>query len=87
MFFRLARGNVPTYVALLWIASLMCIVADMLPKSAEQVTARKLDCLSEARKVDNVARECLAAPSGNEKCEKRFPRVRWLFPNGLVMNQ
>lgn len=87
MFFRLARCNVSTYVALLWIASLMCIVADMLPKSAEQVAARKLDCLSEAKKVNNVAHECLTAPSGNEMCEKRYPRVRWLFPNGLVMNQ
>ena len=85
--FRLARSNVPTYVALLWIAGLMCIVADMFPKRAEQVAARKPDCLSEAKKVNNVALECLATPAGNEKCEKRYPRVRWLFPYGLVMNQ
>ena len=34
------------------------------------------DSLSEAKKVNNVAHECLAAPSGNEKRGKRFPRVR-----------
>ena len=53
-----------------------CIVADMLPKNAEQVAARMPDGFSEAKKVNNVAHECLAAPSGNEKCGKRFPRVR-----------
>lgn len=40
----------PTYVALLWIANLKCIVADMLPKSVEQVAARMLDNFSEAKK-------------------------------------
>ena len=63
-------------MALLWIANLKCIAVDMLPKSAEQVAARMRDSLSEAKKVNNVVDECLAAPSGNEKCENRFPRVQ-----------
>ncbi len=57
--------------------ALKCIVADMLTKSSEQVAARKLDGYSEAKKVNNAARESLVAPSGNEKSEKRFPRVRY----------
>ena len=57
--------------------ALKCIVADMLTKSAEQIAARRLDGFSEAKKVNNVARESLVAPSGNEKSEKRFPRVRY----------
>ncbi len=31
MHLRLARSNVHNYVVLLWIASLKCTVADMLP--------------------------------------------------------
>ena len=48
----------------------------MLPKNAEQVAARMPDNLFGSEKGKYVAHECLAAPSGNEKCGKRFPRVR-----------
>ena len=67
MHFRLARSNVPTYLVLLWIASLKCIVADMHPQNAEQVAARMLDSFSEVKKVNNVAHKYQVAPSGNEK--------------------
>ena len=29
-----------------------------------------------SEKVNNAAHECLVTPPGNEKCGKRFPRVR-----------
>lgn len=50
--------------------------AYMHPKSAEEVFVRMPDSLSEVTKGNNVSNECSAAPSGNEKRRKRFPRVQ-----------